>query len=137
MPPESLDLEPKVVLKATVEARAALAPLAQVGQLLPNTNVLIHAVPLLEAQVSSEIEIERLRRQRLDRDLGHAGNVPEISRRSASGNSRCQGGIRAVTGEELARRAELDDPTRLEDRDQVERSDDESDHESEGDQQVA
>ncbi|WP_302329765.1 Fic/DOC family N-terminal domain-containing protein, partial [Pseudomonas aeruginosa] len=29
---------------------------AQAGRLLPNPNVLIHAVPLLEAQASSEIE---------------------------------------------------------------------------------
>ncbi len=56
LPPAGLDLEPKVVLKATVEARAALATLAQAGQLLPNPSILIHAVPLLEAQASSEIE---------------------------------------------------------------------------------
>lgn len=56
LPPVELDLEPKPVLKATVEARAALATLAQAGQLLPNPNILIHAVPLLEAQASSEIE---------------------------------------------------------------------------------
>lgn len=56
LPPPDVDLEPKVVLKATVEARAALATLAQAGRLLPNPQVLIHAVPLLEAQASSEIE---------------------------------------------------------------------------------
>jgi len=56
LPPEGIDLEPKAVLKATVEARAALATLAQAGRLLPNPNILIHAVPLLEAQASSEIE---------------------------------------------------------------------------------
>jgi Fic family protein len=56
LPPPGLDLEPKAVLKATVEARAAMATLAQAGQLLPNPNILIHAVPLLEAQASSEIE---------------------------------------------------------------------------------
>ena len=56
LPPAGLDLEPKRVLKATVEARTALATLAQAGQLLPNPTILIHAVPLLEAQASSEIE---------------------------------------------------------------------------------
>ena len=56
LPPEGLDLEPKPVLKATVEARTALATLAQAGQLLPNAKVLIHAISLLEAQASSEIE---------------------------------------------------------------------------------
>lgn len=56
LPPPGFDLEPKSVLKATIEARAALATLAQAGRLLPNPHVLIHAVPLLEAQASSEIE---------------------------------------------------------------------------------
>ena len=37
LPPQNgLDLEPKPVLKTTVEACAALATLAQAGQLLPN-----------------------------------------------------------------------------------------------------
>ncbi len=56
LPPAGLDLEPKSVLKAVIEARTALATLDQAGQLLPNPNILIHAVPLLEAQASSEIE---------------------------------------------------------------------------------
>ena len=56
LPPAGTDLEPKPVLKATVEARAALASLTQASEFLPNPNVLIHAVPLLEAQASSEIE---------------------------------------------------------------------------------
>ncbi len=56
LPPNGMDLEPKAVLKATIEARTALATLAQAGRLLPNPNILIHAVPLLEAQASSEIE---------------------------------------------------------------------------------
>ena len=56
LPPQDVDLEPKVVLKATVEARTALATLAQAGRLLPNPSILIRTVPLLEAQASSEIE---------------------------------------------------------------------------------
>lgn len=56
LPPAGVDLEPRAVLKATVEARAALATLAQAARLLPNPHVLIHAVTLLEAQASSEIE---------------------------------------------------------------------------------
>ena len=50
LPPHGIDLEPKPVLKAAIEARVAVASLAQAGQLLPNPGVLIHAVPLLEAQ---------------------------------------------------------------------------------------
>ncbi|AYY12564.1 Fic family protein [Actinobacteria bacterium YIM 96077] len=56
LPPPGFDLEPRSVLKAAIEARTTLATLAQAGQLLPNPNVLVHAVPLLEAQASSEIE---------------------------------------------------------------------------------
>lgn len=56
LPPAGIDLEPKAVLKATVGARTALATLAQAGWELPNPNILIQAVSLLEAQASSEIE---------------------------------------------------------------------------------
>ena len=50
------DVETKAVLKACVEARAALAELKVSGQLIPNPFILINSIPLLEAQVSSEIE---------------------------------------------------------------------------------
>lgn len=56
LPPSGVDLEPRRVLKAAIEARAALATMVQAGRLLPNPNVLINAVPVLEAQASSEIE---------------------------------------------------------------------------------
>lgn len=54
--PPALELETKAVLKACIEARAALAELKQTGALLPNPAVLINSIPLLEAQASSEIE---------------------------------------------------------------------------------
>jgi len=44
------------VLKACIEARAVVAELKQAGRLLPNQDVLINTIPLLEAQASSEIE---------------------------------------------------------------------------------
>ena len=44
------------MLKACIEARAALAGLKQAGRLLPNPDVLINTIPLLEARASSEIE---------------------------------------------------------------------------------
>lgn len=56
LPPSGIDLEPRPVLKLVVGARTALATLAQAGSLLPNPGILVHAVPLLEAQASSEIE---------------------------------------------------------------------------------
>ena len=54
--PPSVDLEPKVVLKRCITARAALAELSQAAELIPNQSVLIGTHPLLEAGASSEIE---------------------------------------------------------------------------------
>lgn len=54
--PPAQDIETKSVLKATVEARAALAALDQAARRIPNPTVLINSIPLLEAQASSEIE---------------------------------------------------------------------------------
>ena len=54
--PPNIELETKRVLKATIEARATLATLAQAAREMTNPTVLINAIPLLEAQASSEIE---------------------------------------------------------------------------------
>jgi Fic family protein len=54
--PPAQDLESRAVLRACIEARAALAELKQAGRLLPNQDVLINTLPLLEARASSEIE---------------------------------------------------------------------------------
>jgi Fic family protein len=54
--PPAAQLETKPVLKACIEARAALAALQQAARLIPNSAVLINTMPLLEAQASSEIE---------------------------------------------------------------------------------
>lgn len=55
LPPDR-DVETRTVLKACVEARAALAEVRMAGQLIPNQAVLINSIPILEAQASSEIE---------------------------------------------------------------------------------
>lgn len=54
--PPGFELESKAVLKACITARAALAELKQVGELIPNQTMLINTIPLLEAKDSSEIE---------------------------------------------------------------------------------
>lgn len=54
--PPARDLENKVVLKACIGARAALAELKQAAELIPNQTMLINTIPLLEAKDSSEIE---------------------------------------------------------------------------------
>ena len=54
--PPAADVESRAVLKACIDARAALAELRSAGALIPNQAVLINTIPLLEAQASSEIE---------------------------------------------------------------------------------
>jgi Fic family protein len=55
LPPKA-QLETRAVLKVCIEARAAVAELKQAAGLLPNQDVLINTIPLLEARASSEIE---------------------------------------------------------------------------------
>lgn len=55
LPPKQ-EVETRAVLKACIEARAALSELKLAGELIPNQAVLINTLPLLEAQASSEIE---------------------------------------------------------------------------------
>lgn len=54
--PPAIELETKPVLKQCVLARAALAALKQAAALIPNQQMLINTIPLLEAKDSSEIE---------------------------------------------------------------------------------
>ena len=55
-PPPSAALETPKVLKAAIEARAALAALNQATRSIPNPGILVGTIPLLEAQASSEVE---------------------------------------------------------------------------------
>lgn len=55
LPPPG-EIETRAVLKACVDARAAVAEVKAAGLLVPNQGVLINSIPLLEAQASSEIE---------------------------------------------------------------------------------
>lgn len=54
--PPAIELETPIVLKACIAARAALAELKALGDIIPNQSILINSIPLLEAQASSEIE---------------------------------------------------------------------------------
>lgn len=54
-PPIEL-IETTKILKKCIAARVALAELKQAAELIPNATVLVNALPLLEAQASSEIE---------------------------------------------------------------------------------
>jgi Fic family protein len=54
--PPKVELETKSVLKRCVAANRALAELKGAGDLIPNQTMLINAIPLQEAKLSSEIE---------------------------------------------------------------------------------
>jgi len=55
LPPKQ-DLETKPVLRKCIAASRALAELKGAGDLIPNQSMLINAIPLQEAKLSSEIE---------------------------------------------------------------------------------
>jgi len=82
LPPRQ-DVETKAVLKACIEARAALAELRISGQLIPNQAVLINSIPLLEAQASSEIENIVTTTDRLFRFANEAGNHADPATKEA------------------------------------------------------
>jgi Fic family protein len=56
LPPAGASIETTEVLKRCINARVALAELKQAAELIPNSAVLVNALPLLEARASSEIE---------------------------------------------------------------------------------
>ncbi|MDH4108666.1 MAG: Fic family protein [Gammaproteobacteria bacterium] len=56
LPPPQDQVESTPILKKCIDARVALAELKQAAELIPNAAVLVNALPLLEAQASSEIE---------------------------------------------------------------------------------
>ncbi|MCH7829841.1 MAG: Fic family protein [Proteobacteria bacterium] len=56
LPPPTHKIETTEILKSCITARVALAELKQAAELIPNSAVLVNALPLLEARASSEIE---------------------------------------------------------------------------------
>ena len=56
LPPPADQIETTRILKHCIKARVALAELKQAAELIPNSAVLVNAIPLLEARASSEIE---------------------------------------------------------------------------------
>lgn len=56
LPPPADQIETTEILKHCINARVSLAELKQAAELIPNSAVLVNALPLLEARASSEIE---------------------------------------------------------------------------------
>ena len=82
LPPER-DLETKAVLKGCIAARSALAELKRAIELIPNPQMLVNTLPVLEAKASSEIENIVTTTDALFRQLGSEGPA-DVATREAS-----------------------------------------------------
>jgi len=98
LPPLSTveDLESKAVLRACIEARAALAELKQAARLIPNQGMLINTLPLLEAQASSEIENIVTTMDKLFENLHGEGNVDPATKEALRYRQALMEGYRAL-----------------------------------------
>jgi Fic family protein len=83
LPPKA-DIETKPILKACIRASAALSELKVAGELIPNQAVLINAIPLLEAQASSEIENIVTTTDKLFRLAARTDNIHDPATKEAS-----------------------------------------------------
>ena len=97
--PPPIEVETKTVLKAAIEARAALASSPRPADLLANPTVLLNVIPLLEAQASSEIENIMTTADELFK-YSDCGRPPRPSppRRRCATAAPCFGGSRRPSG---------------------------------------
>ena len=94
--PPIAEVEPRPVLKQCIAARAALAELKQAAELIPNQGVLINALPLLEAQASSEIENIVTTTDRLFQYQNAGGQADPATREALRHSSALLEGFRAL-----------------------------------------
>ncbi|XPP27184.1 MAG: Fic family protein [Leucobacter sp.] len=117
LPPPGVDLETKAVLKATAAARAALAALDQAVRRIPNPVVLVNAIPLLEAQASSEIENIVTTTDDLFRFAQHPEDAasPEV-KETLRYRSALFAGVQSIESRPLTASTALEVCTRIKDR---------------------
>jgi len=98
LPPLSAveDLETKPVLRACIEARAALAELKQAARLIPNQGMLINTLPLLEAKASSEIENIVTTMDKLFENVHREGNIDPATKEALRYQHALMEGYRAL-----------------------------------------
>ncbi len=77
LPPKA-ELETKAVLRKAIAANKALAELKGAGELIPNQGVLINAIVLQEAKLSSEIENVVTTNDELYRAFADAGQTTDL-----------------------------------------------------------
>jgi len=94
--PPAAEVETRPVLKQCIAARAALAELKQAAELIPNQGVLINALPLLEAQASSEIENIVTTTDRLFQYQQADGRADPATREALRHSSALMEGFRAL-----------------------------------------
>jgi len=94
--PPAAEVETRPVLKQCIAARAALAELKQAAELIPNQGVLINALPLLEAQASSEIENIVTTTDRLFQYLSAGEHADPATREALRHSSALLEGYRAL-----------------------------------------
>lgn len=89
-------LETKPVLRACVEARAALAGLKQGAELIPNQSMLINTLPVLEAQASSAIENIVTTTDKLFENLNSTDRADPATREALRYRSSLMDGFQAL-----------------------------------------
>lgn len=89
-------LETRPVLKACIEARAALAGLKQAAELIPNQSILINTLPVLEARASSAIENIVTTTDKLFRNLHSEGSADPATKEALRYRRALMEGYRAL-----------------------------------------
>jgi Fic family protein len=100
--PPVVELETRDLLKACIEAHKALASLRQATGHLPNPDVLINTIPILEAQASSEIENIVTTTDELFRFSGHQDAANPATREALRYRSALQEGFLSLRDRPLS-----------------------------------
>lgn len=115
--PPSVELETKRVLKRCVGARAALAGLKQAVQLIPNADMLINTLPVLEARASSEIENIVTTADQLFRHLGEERISDPATREALRYRDALLSGFSSLTSHPICSRTAVEICSRIKSRD--------------------
>lgn len=99
--PPAHDLETRRILKACIEARAAVAELKQAAELIPNQAMLINTIPLLEAKDSSAIENIVTTTDKLFQFAQGDGHADPATKEALRYRSALRAGFRSLTRQPL------------------------------------
>ncbi|MDP9801138.1 Fic family protein [Arcanobacterium wilhelmae] len=94
--PPAKELHSLRLSRATIAAARALAQANATSQMLPNPSILIHAIPLLEAQASSEIENIVTTNDELFRAASEVGPTTPATREALRYRTALYDGLEAI-----------------------------------------